>query len=58
MVLVAVTLGEESRQGHGLTSTRCRRCHPDFCAMRSEACCGNSLVCFLIFLFVAPMQAS
>ena len=30
---------------------------PDFCAMRSEACCGNSLVCFLIFLFVAPMQA-
>ena len=31
---------------------------PDFCAMRSEACCGNSLVCFLIFLFVAPMQAA
>ena len=30
---------------------------PDFCAMRSEACCGNSLVLFLIFLFVAPMQA-
>ena len=30
---------------------------PDYCAMRSEACCGNTLVCFLIFLFVAPMQA-
>jgi len=30
---------------------------PDACAMRSEACCGNTLVLFLIFLFVAPMQA-
>ncbi len=30
---------------------------PDYCAMRGEACCGNSLVLFLIFLFVAPMQA-
>ena len=30
---------------------------PDYCAMRSEASCGNTLVCFLIFLFVAPMQA-
>ena len=29
----------------------------DLCAMRGEACCGNFLVCFLIFLFVAPMQA-
>jgi hypothetical protein len=29
----------------------------DLCAMRGEACCGNSLVLFLIFLFVAPMQA-
>jgi len=27
------------------------------CQMRAEACCGNTLVCFLIFLFVAPMQA-
>ena len=30
---------------------------PDYCAMRGEACCGNTLVLFLIFLFVAPMQA-
>jgi hypothetical protein len=30
---------------------------PDYCAMRGEACCGNSLVIFLIFLFVAPMHA-
>ena len=30
---------------------------PDYCAMRGEACCGNSLVLFLIFLFVAPMQS-
>ena len=30
---------------------------PDLCAMRGEACCGNTLVLFLIFLFVAPMQA-
>ena len=30
---------------------------PDYCAMRGEACCGNSLVLFLIFLFVAPLQA-
>ena len=29
---------------------------PDYCAMRGEATCGNSLVLFLIFLFVAPMQ--
>ena len=29
----------------------------DLCQMRAEACCGNSLVLFLIFLFVAPMQA-
>ena len=29
----------------------------DYCAMRGEACCGNTLVLFLIFLFVAPMQA-
>jgi hypothetical protein len=29
----------------------------DLCQMRAEACCGNSLVLFLIFIFVAPMQA-
>ena len=29
----------------------------DYCAMRGEACCGNTLVLFLIILFVAPMQA-
>ncbi len=29
----------------------------DLCQMRAEASCGNSLVLFLIFLFVAPMQA-
>ena len=29
---------------------------PDRCQMRAEACCGNSLVCFLIFIFVAPIQ--
>mmetsp|Transcript_1195 Transcript_1195/g.3306 ORF Transcript_1195/g.3306 Transcript_1195/m.3306 type:complete len:233 (+) Transcript_1195:116-814(+) len=29
----------------------------DVCQMRAEASCGNSLVLFLIFLFVAPMQA-
>ena len=28
----------------------------DLCAMRGEASCGNFLVLFLIFLFVAPMQ--
>lgn len=30
---------------------------PDYCQMRAEATCGNSLVLFLIFIFVAPMQA-
>lgn len=30
---------------------------PDYCQMRAEASCGNSLVLFLIFLFVAPMQS-
>lgn len=29
----------------------------DLCQMRAEASCGNTLVLFLIFLFVAPMQA-
>jgi len=29
----------------------------DLCQMRGEASCGNTLVLFLIFLFVAPMQA-
>ena len=30
---------------------------PERCEQRSEACCGNVLVLFLISLFVGPMQA-
>jgi len=30
----------------------------DLCQMRGEACCGNTLVIFLICLFVTPLQAA
>ena len=31
---------------------------PELCEMRSEACCGNTLVIFLICLFVLPMHGA
>jgi len=55
--------GVPMRSGLGLKSleAECAALPPlpeqDLCQMRAEACCGNSLVLFLIFLFVAPMQA-